>query len=608
MNYNALMALSTSTSVDCLQSIDRELEKRNIVPEVSRQELDALKSGVRRTIEKLLLSRERIERLKSTDNQREAYGPERWEREFVLLRDVQEHQFSASEGEELQRRIWNALPDSRFKRFQLLFTRREDLIVPPFEIDRKGKVSFPGTSDFDSLSLAPCLVSPDRISEDLAQDLRLCTFTEEDRHHPVERLERKHEAIPALKKLWESITPLQKNARRWFQASPPTEKIDELYPNVPGPHPDILGTVLYVRERVPSDEDPIPLVAQHFDSVYDASRKPIHQYENYGRELSTLVLLEEDVRLLNQQLNTDWSEKRNRKHLKRKCEQVMQECIDRLEQCENRFKMQACNLAGEARALQDSLGRENLAAKMAQLVAIINRFLKRYGEMKLKAGCNEQDRLSLQEHIAREEHILASFLRSVRSSADSLGQKHIALFEEGKKKQSDRSLDSQAKGLLKRMGIEASPLQRITLQPLRFYAHHLADGFNDLQMACLAGDRGWAEHSLIHLHVLGKFQLVRGNLERLKAKLIVEDSLPRSRDRVEGMLQALEKYYGELQIFPSNVVEEYRAPFEQLHNEIHKVIDFLGRIESTELNTDIRRELKRKLDAIDVEKLAQVLT
>ncbi len=606
------MALRTLTFDESLRTNDRELTKRNASPEISFTQLEVMRSGERCTIERLLQDREKIERLRSTDNQREAYGREQWDREFVLLREMQDHPDSAYEGEKLQRKIWDALPNSRFKRFQLLFSRREDFVVPRFEIDAKGVIAFPDSLDFDALSLVPCLVSPDRISDDFAQHLHLCEFTEQDRRRPLQRLERKHdEAIPALKKLWESLTPLQLKARRWFQISPSTKDVRQRYEDVPGPHPDTFGTLLYVRECSTLDDAPIPLVAQHFTSVYDASRKPIHQYENYGKEISTLAMLEEDVRALNGRLNTEWKDPDNRELLRRQCAEVMQECIDCLETCVNRYKVQVHDLSTQVQSLKDSLGRENIAANMAQLVAIINRFLKRYAEIREKGGRNEQDRLSLQQNIAENEHILASFLRSVQRSADILGQRKIALFhqeETNSRQESDRSLDGQANGLLRRMAIDPSPLERITLQPMRFYSEHLRDGYRDLETACLAGDREWAEHSLIRMHVLGKFQLVRSNLERLKTRIIVEDSLPRSRERVVQMLNSLQQYFSELQIFPENIVEEFRCPFEELHRRITDVIAYLDSVEGQDLNADTRKGLKRELDAIDVEEIAMPLT
>ena len=148
----------------------------------ARLQIPSRRSYARHRLQTLLDRRAEIEDLASTQDQREAYGIEQWHAEFVRL-----------DGREDAEEIWSQLPTCRFKRFQELFCRSR--IVPSCMDCMKRQ-------DFDALPLSACLVSADRIPDEFAESVCLVAFDESDK--PYDRLKKKHDAIPQLKKLWES--------------------------------------------------------------------------------------------------------------------------------------------------------------------------------------------------------------------------------------------------------------------------------------------------------------------------------------------------------------------------------------------------------------------
>jgi len=283
-------------------------------PDVDIQTLTRYQCG---RVQELLEDRAALEDLASTQNQREVYGIERWHGEFVRLRDIELPAGCRLDRERLAELVWESVPNSRFKRFQEAFCQPHQLIVPRFELTAGNSVRFPGIADWNQLSLAPCLVSPDRISDDLARDLGLVSYDEEDERQPVRRLWKKArpEAIGRIKKIWEATEPLQKGHHRLLSVQQPNQTVEERYPGIPGPAAENIGTILYTRERENGHRNgngqnghlPKQLTVQHFPGVYAAHRKTFHEQRVYQRETELLAGMLADLQTLNQRLNREWT-------------------------------------------------------------------------------------------------------------------------------------------------------------------------------------------------------------------------------------------------------------------------------------------------------------
>jgi hypothetical protein len=600
------MPLTTIHFETLRERSNRALERAGVGPGAPAEAPQKITAQQRRRIARLLDRRADIEDLATTQNQREAYGIERWHQDFVMLRELCTFPGTDLTGEALRRKVWSAVPNSRFKRFQQLFSRPYHWIVPPFDMGAKNTVTFRGSPDFNALSLGGCLVSPDLVPDELARDLRLCEFTEEDHRHPERRLVKKHAAVPRLKKLWESATSLQPDHHRILVVSPSTPEIDRAYgEDTPGPDPASLGSILYAREENQKAEEPHRLQVQLFGSAYCAYRKTLHERENYDEEIPELAVMEEKIEALRTRLDTEWGDPANRPALRTLCTQVAAECVEALKHCENTHKVQAHDLIAEAGTLEDKSGKQNPSRSMSKYTAAINRFRSRYAEAKGKGGFNEQDRMTLRQHISRQEYILQGFRTSVVSGAPAFAQQHAQLFADTT--MPIPTVEKQAQGLLARSGIDPRPLQRVTLQPLRFYGEHLQEAHRDLDAALRTQDQHMAMDTVLRMHLIGKFQTVRSWFEKLKADMVDADHI--SIRRIRTFVAALQKLFSTFQIYPNRIVEEYRQPFEQLERGLEGIQQLLAPFEHQDLDigqrTALFRALKNYLDEFDVEGMAE---
>ncbi len=600
------MGLTTITFATLRERNSRSLERAETPAESA--DVTHLSSRQRRRIGILLEKRAHIEDLASTQNQREAYGVGPWHGDFVRMRDLHGYPGADAEGEALRARVWESIPNSRFKRFQELFCHPHQRIVPAFDIDGDNNITFRASPNFNTLSLQGCLVSPDLIADDLARDLRLCAFTDDDDRHPERRLQKKHAAVPRLKKLWESSVSLQPNHHRVLVVSPPTPEIDAAYgEHVSGPDLQALGSILYVREEDQEDGEPRKLLVQHFDSAYGAHRKTLHEAHVHEREINQLEKLQVSLLSMNRRLDREWKEPERRDGLRAECRALFDACIAALERCTNKYKVEAHGFVDDARELRDSRGRENITATMTRMVAVVKRFHRRYGEMFPKGGFNQQDRMALQRHIKGQETALCQFRQSIEHGASVIGNGSVALF--GEKSMSADVVRSNVRGIQQRMEIDPHVIRNVTVQPLLFYAAALHDGYLDLEAALLARDQRMAKDTVLRMHVLGKFQEIRSRCERLKADFVDADRI--SLSAIHVFVDNLQKIFNTFQVFPNEIVEDYREPFEDLQRglaDLQRQIDaYAGQDAEVGQRTEIARTLKEYLDSFDIEGQALAL-
>ena len=147
-----MSSLTTITFGTLRDRNNAALDRTGYTPDGDFQQLTAPN---RRLVQTLLTQRAGLEDLASTQQQREAYGIEQWHDDFVRLKDI-----SPSNNQRVDE--WDALRNSRFKRFQQAFSHAHQFISPPFVID-DPRINFIGPPNFNTMSLAPCLVSADKI-------------------------------------------------------------------------------------------------------------------------------------------------------------------------------------------------------------------------------------------------------------------------------------------------------------------------------------------------------------------------------------------------------------------------------------------------------------
>lgn len=611
------MALTFETlfdrSASTLSQANRKLEVLETDKPTKRVEQQTSATQLR--INELVSEYATFAELASTQNQRTSYGAEdgaeKWHEDFVMLRELQLPEHSRFRtAQEFRDYVWSRVPNGAFKRFQEIFTRPEHLSVPRFETDEKGNVHFHST-DFETIGLKGCLVGADKIPDGLAEDLGLCDFSEND-GDPVERLRKKHEAIPRLKKIWESARPLQERNHRLLVIEEPSDEVEATYPNIEGPGKETLGTILYVREKE-STPDPVrrgaprrprALTAQHFDDAYSALRKPAHVSEQYRQELANITEMSVALEDLNLRLNAGWSDVQQRDALREEAATLSDRCLSVLANAKNIYKVEARTFVDKFRELKDARGRDNPSAAMSQMIAAIKRLERRYRDMEPKGGFNQRDEMVLEKQVAMHEERFAGYRRAVVGSARVTGN-GLELFD-GNKPMTDNQLNMNVIGLKKRLGLNpAEKLAPVTLQPFRAYRGAMTEAYKGLETSLAERDREAAMDQTIKLHVIGKYQQLRKMVEELKA-LTMNPLVAFGDMRV--IVTRMIQVFNDRQVFPDRVVTGIEAPFTAMTGALEAIERRLREYEGMQIDLDTRRDIhakmKQYLDTFDIEELA----
>ncbi|PIQ76299.1 hypothetical protein COU78_02140 [Candidatus Peregrinibacteria bacterium CG10_big_fil_rev_8_21_14_0_10_49_24] len=592
------------------------LNRVQYTPEVDVSTLTAYQRG---RIQRLLSDRASLEDLASTQSQREAYGTEQWHESFVRLRDTTHYPDSTLEGDRLREHIWNAMPNSRFKRFQEAFCHPHQFIVPACNIDAKNTVTFVGNPEWNSMSLEPCLVSADRIPDELAADLHLVEFDESDTGNPYKRLQKKAqpEAIATLKKIWESAVPLQKRNHRLLSVQLPTDSVEARYAGTAGPDEAVVGSILYTREEENGRQNarngngkPRQLTVQHFDSVYGAHRKTLHETQSYGKEIEKLTALQGEVKALNGRLNRDWKQatpEAEKEAMRSEANTLILACRELLSACENKFKVQAHDLLGEIVDLKDKSDKTNVGASLAKMVAIINRLQSRFEEMYPKGGFNQQDHMVLETHIQQHEQTMRRFRDALQTNAGVVNDR-LELF--GSRDLSSKQTEGQSGGVLGRLRANPDDLRaNIRLQPFLPYADKIRGKYEGLNSALRSRDLSASQDAIVQMHVIGKFQAVRTCFERVKEYIIDGENIPVS--RIRDFVHRMNEVFSTLQIFPDHTVASYQDAFVHIRDELqrieHGLAHYAGKDTDVGERTEMYGSLKKYIEQHNIEEILSTL-
>lgn len=614
------MALSIPSLIDRtatqLEEEFRKLERLETEEENPDSRVRKTTGTTRGRIDKLFAEYADIAQLSSTIEQREAYGEEegaeKWRDDFIMLRDLQLPENSRFRStEEFRDYVWSKLPSGRFRRFQEIFSRAEHKCVPRFSITQKGEIQFENMDV--TIGMKGCLVDADLIPDGLAEDLGLCDFEEND-GQPVERLRKKKEAIPRLKKIWESAQLLESGNQRLLVIERPNERVEASYPGIQGPDDATLGTILYVREaesrpdakRPGAPRPPRKLLVQHFNSAYAALRKPLHVTEGYRQEIAQISEMSVALQTLNAKLDAQWSDESLRDGLREEVTAMSDRFVALFANVQNMYKVQARDFLQKFRELKDGRGRENPSAAMSQMIAVITRLERRYRDMEPKGGFNRRDEMVLEREVREHENKFDMLERKIPAAARVIGN-GVALFNLEKNLTEDQ-VNTNVMGIQRRIDIDPNAnLRDIKLQPFRAYRDSLNTEYAGLAKAFGNRDRDAAIDQTIKLHVIGKYRRLRKSIERMK-ELTMNPMTSVSDMRAVAI--EMQHVFAEREVFPERTVDAIAPNFSAMARTLDLIEARLREYEGQTLDVAQRAEIygkmKAYLDTFNIEELAMM--
>ena len=577
------------------------------------------------SLQRALTKQQTIDQIASPDTQRARYlqsTGRAWGQDFMSIREVRFMTIAGLTGDRLIEHLWKELPNSRFKRFQELFSDPENFLIPRITDGATG-VSFLTAHELNNCSVLPCLISGDRLPSKLLQDLGLVAWP--NRNPNALRVLQTKSSTPVLdglKAIFDSTRSVGSRNQRVRLVGQPTNGEGTLYPTATPLPAKLLGSVLILRDDGGADIErskdrnapwqPPRKVVQFYPTVYAAYRKTSHETRGYDAEIAKVRDLSIDWRALNSKINEQWrrdTPPEEKADLRAELTSLANRTRAALGKVTNAQKKKADEFFTKIDvALQN--GDKNIGKMLTQMVAGATRLERRIETIPYKSRYNEEDRLLLKDTINSHIKRLKDFREALPKAAETLATeiaKPAGLFNT--EYATDRERQTAAKSLVRRMGLPVSGIQHMDVRPFLAFGRLLALDHTALVAAVERQDPHEARKALARMEVITKLQ--RGNhaMEWLRKEKAAET--PRPASVLESEAHAFHNSVSNRVIFPGTSSPEYDAEYHIITERIRGIVDELKKDTRGELAPAAQEELTQSLERFfyeeDLEALALTL-
>lgn len=363
---------------------------------------------------------------------------------------------------------WETVRSSRFRTFQEIFTPPEARIVPNYR--RR-----PSYSEYRKQPIDHCPVDPVLIPDWLVEEFELGSL---DGLSEFEKLERKVELIPDIRKLFSHLQPMEANGMKTYRVM----VLNGYNPKHDG---KIIRAVGRDDEKVPRKE------MQRFDSIYDAHRSMIHAEQGYEEEEVKLFGIQERVKEINEDAEGMRGDDPRKAEIKKRIEAE----LGLLGDVRNYNKREAARILREVKDMRDSLGRPNSSAARARLVKAVTSLKGRLPEIFGKTRWVNEDKRILNRVInqgnAAMEKAHSTTLKVCSGLKSEIGEKKLK-----------RCIDTMP------------DLQGMTVRPFRFYATKLEEKMETIRKV-LGNSPQTADSEAVKAHVACKVFMLQHERERI---------------------------------------------------------------------------------------------
>ncbi|HAS33980.1 TPA: hypothetical protein DCS34_01560 [Candidatus Peribacteria bacterium] len=491
--------------------------------------------------------------LANPDDQIEAFVRERFDRWFRRL--------SAIDDPALRERLWRLIPDSLFKRVQEAFCR--DYVVPSYHIIREERIHFDPRPQFDCIGPGPCLLSADLLCKETLKTLGVADF--EPRMTTLERLQRKHDAIPTFKETLASTRQIDPNVGRLHVVVAP--RLGEASYGKTGPRPEAIGKLLLFSEDVAGTQaNGQRKQRMQVLTAYSAYRKTHHEEACYESEVAKLERLKLRLGLQNRRLNTLTRDTPpdERGPVEEKTKEELLAVAEELATCIDVCKRLAyARLDTHTDLCAEVRGRrvKNVSATMASMVGAINDLQRRFERTRPKNTANMDDRQIIHREIQQGEAVMDAYRTQLQAKAEPLMRLAQAAVFRPPRAGEGLFPDRNATGVERRMKelIDPKELEALLVAPFSTFARKILALHGELSPALEARDGQRFNETLVKMHVIGKMQEVSRCLERLRIALMTPERLLLS--HIHGSITHVRTLFEAFQVRPDIVVESYTEAF-----------------------------------------------
>jgi hypothetical protein len=557
-----------------------------------------------------LTKQQTLDQISSTDTQRARYlhlTGRTWEQDFMSVREVRFMTIGGLTGDRLIEHLWRELPDSRFKRFQELFSDPDNFLIPRVTDGATG-VSFLTAHQLNNCSVHPCLVSGDRLPSKLLQDLGIVTWPNRSPDAlRVLQTKSSEPVVEAIKAIFDSTRSVGGRNQRVRLLGQPSTGEGTLYPNAIPLPARLLGSVLILRDDGGADTErskdrnapwePPHKVVQFYSTVYAAYRKTSHETRGYDAEIAKVRDLSIDWRTLNTKINEDWRKDtppEEKAELRAELTLLTNRTRAALGKVTNAQKKKADEFFKKIdTALQN--GDKNIGKMLAQMVAGATRLERRVMTIPFKSRYNEEDRLLLKDtinsHIKRFKDLREALPKAAETLVNEIA-KPGGLFSTTCVTDPERH--AAARSLIRRMGLPIAGIQHMDVRPFLAFARLIALDHTALIAAVERQDPQEARQALARIEVVCKLQRANHAIEWLRKEKAAGKPEPSSRLASEAY--TLHNSLTNRTVFPRASIGEYGAEYRAVTGKIQEIVDKLENDRRGELDQAGQEELTQNLE------------
>lgn len=431
-------------------------------------------------------------------------------------------------------------------------------------------------------------VDPERFSEPLLEELGLAQFPME--LGDVDRLVRKAESVPGMRRFFDSLQPLT--------------RLDQNRQPIPNPrisvvshfNPDLDGALFATFHHGGDDQRK---VAHLYKSIYPLYRSTLHVQQGYKDEAVTVLDVKRRLQSLHLQSLGFQKGDPHEAQAKEALKQTILSEAEKLYLCRNRFKASARDALSQLRDLKDSLGRENIGAARARLLSVIRFVEARSPEIFSKRQYKDVDQQFVKDTLDQGESTLDGAYDTLVGVFDRLKRSPAAPFTP------ERQAEFIRRSLLEPLS------QAPKVRPFSLYIAHLQAQLSLLMDAIRSGDRG--AQLLPVKKSLGLLLLFR--LQKQVERLIAGLSLME-----DPQFQLLAKHSAPLFDWAANAGQNLPEdnPLSAFPGALQSIIPALKQCasilknrtdqpQSSEVHEEHRLQLKSTLESIDFASILQSL-
>ncbi len=531
-----------------------------------------------------------------------------WEDYYCRIRQLQYTTFGGKFSHTTIAELWDAYPDSKTAKFMRAVCRPKDYAFP--QLNAHGKLpAFFNRSFFDECSLLPYIVSPELLPSKLLSDIKLIVWPQQ-RLNAQRVLEMKADpaVIEGFKMIFEAARWLRLGQRRMLVIKPPVEQTRQKYRQARDMDPSIIGSILYLREKVPgglpqgrkTEFEPAPITIQFFPTAYEAYRRNPHANHRYDEELAQQVEFRIKAQDINQRISLYWSDGETiKKSLTEELTGFVAHWSGKFEHSEHRLKKELLTFLNGIIERLPNMG-QRLAPIQAKLVASGNRALRRNEELPNITRTMTTDQQLLKQLIRHAEEQIALMHTSVGKAVTLFEDCGSQLFspDTTARGRHDAALSFMATARLNLAG-----LNDIRCRPFTVFADKIRSLGRAFHEALTESTEDSARDYLAKLSVVTKLAHTNSVFEELKFRVSFDTHVTFA--NLEKCLVDLRFLIASPKTVHTRIGKSYQRAYDRTNRELVELDDNVTQFLSGDLAPEARpiqlQAIRTLLNAINIE-------